>query len=88
MAAQCPSLDTKSGIVSQNKDLRLIMCLKFVRQTICAGLECVGVYFEILTVANFELVFAYNLISSHVYSKIVEEHIDINFGLYRKLGLK
>ena len=34
------------------------MCLKFVQQIICGGLECVGVYFEILTVDNFELVFA------------------------------
>ena len=59
------------------------MCLKFVRQTICAGLECVGVYFEILTVANFELVFAYNLISSHVYSKIVEENIDMSVSQAR-----
>ena len=33
------------------------MYLKFV-QTICGGLECVGAYFEILTVANLELVFA------------------------------
>ena len=57
MGAQCPSSDSKSGILSQNKDLRPIMYLKFV-QTICGGLECVGAYFEILTVANLELVFA------------------------------
>ena len=36
------------------------MYLKLVRQTICGGLEYVGAYFEILTVANFELVFAQN----------------------------
>ena len=58
VGAQCPSSDSKSGILFQNKDLRPILCLKFVRQTICGGLECVGVYFEVLTVANFELVFA------------------------------
>ena len=79
VGAQCPSSDSKSGILPQNKDLRPILCLKFVRQAICGRLECVGVYFEILTVANFELVFAWNLISSHVYSKIVEEHINIAF---------
>ena len=58
MGAQRPASDSKSGVLSQNKDLRPIMCLKFVRQTIWGGLECVGVHFEILTVANFELVFA------------------------------
>jgi hypothetical protein len=53
MGAQCPSSDSKSGILAKNKDLRPIMCLKFVRQTICGGLEYVGVYFETLDVANF-----------------------------------
>jgi hypothetical protein len=53
MGGRCPPSDSKSGILAKNKDVRPIMCLKFVRQTICGGLEYVGVHFETFNVANF-----------------------------------